>query len=91
MQSGILMGVYILTTITLQGIGFLISRFVEYQFPFAGLMTFLILFMSAFGLAWPVAVFIAERGLAKIGFPPEKPAQWVPSTREAPRGELSNK
>ena len=69
MQAGTLMVVYILTTVALQGIGFLISRFIEYQFPLAGLTTFLILFMMAFGLAWPIAVRIAEWGLAKITGP----------------------
>jgi hypothetical protein len=51
---------YVITTITAQAIGFLISRLVEYQFPTIGLMTFLILFFVAFGLAWPIAVRIAE-------------------------------
>ena len=40
--------------------GFLVSRVVEYQYPRAGLMTFLVLFFVAFGLAWPIAVRIAE-------------------------------
>lgn len=60
MQALLLMGVYILTTITMQGIGFLISQLVDLQFPSFGVMAFLILFLSAFAIAWPVAVYIAE-------------------------------
>jgi hypothetical protein len=33
-----------------------------------GLMTFLVLFMAAFGLAWPLAVLIAESALRRFGF-----------------------
>ena len=68
MQAGILMMVYVITTIFLQIIGFLISRLVDFQWPTAGLMTFLILFLSAFGLAWPIAVRIAEWGLVRAGY-----------------------
>ena len=60
MQAGILLVTYVLTTISIQFIGFLVSRVVDYEWPTLGLMTFLILFMGAFGLAWPVAVRIAE-------------------------------
>jgi hypothetical protein len=60
MQALTLLIVFVLTAITIQFTGFLISRVVEYQFPNVGLMTFLILFFVAFGLAWPVAVRIAE-------------------------------
>jgi hypothetical protein len=52
-----------------QTIGFGISRLVEYKFPLAGLTTFLILFLAAFGIAWPIAVRITEWGLVKAGFP----------------------
>jgi hypothetical protein len=51
---------YVLTTVSVQFIGFLISRLVDYEWPTLGLMTFLILFLGAFGLAWPIAVRIAE-------------------------------
>lgn len=67
MQAGILMLVYILTTAVLQFIGFLISQLIDYQLPTFGLMTFLILFIGAFGLAWPIAVWIAETGMRKYG------------------------
>jgi hypothetical protein len=33
---------------------------VDYEWPTLGLMTFLILFLGAFGIAWPIAVRIAE-------------------------------
>jgi len=52
--------VYVLTTFTVQLVGFLISRLVDYEWPTLGLMTFLILFLGAFGIAWPIAVRIAE-------------------------------
>ena len=60
MQALLLMGTYILTTITVQFAGFLISRLVDLQFPNFSLMVFLVLFIAAFGLAWPIAVYIAE-------------------------------
>ena len=53
MQAAALMGIYVLTAFVMQGIGFVISRVVDYQYPAAGLMTFLIIFMGAYGLAWP--------------------------------------
>ena len=68
MQAGILLGIYVLTTILVQFIGFMISQAVSYQWPTAGLMTFLVLFMAAFGLAWPIAVRLAEWGLKQFGF-----------------------
>jgi hypothetical protein len=60
MQALTLMIVYVLTLITVQFLGFVISRLVDYQYPTLGLMTFLILFLGAFGLAWPIAVRVAE-------------------------------
>ena len=60
MQALTLMIVYVLTTFAVQLIGFLISRLVDYEWPTLGLMTFLILFLGAFGIAWPIAVWIAE-------------------------------
>jgi hypothetical protein len=68
MQAAILMGVYILTTIVVQLVGFGISQAVSYAWPTAGLMTFLVLFMAAFGLAWPIAVRITEFGLRHLGY-----------------------
>jgi hypothetical protein len=60
MQALLLMGVYVLSTITVQFIGFLISRLVDLQFPAFSVMAFLMLFLAAFGIAWPIAVRIAE-------------------------------
>jgi len=68
MQAGVLLGIYVVTTIAVQLVGFAVSQAVSYQWPTAGLMTFLILFMAAFGLAWPVAVRITEWGLRHLGY-----------------------
>ena len=72
MQALALMTVYILTTITVQFAGFLISQFVDYEFPTFGLMTFLAIFLSAFGLAWPIAVIITEWLIKRAGYEVEK-------------------
>ena len=45
----------------------MISRLVDYEWPTLGLMTFLILFMAAFGIAWPIAVRIAEFLIRRAG------------------------
>jgi hypothetical protein len=68
MQALTLMVVYVLTTATVQFVGFLISRLVDYEWPTLGLMTFLILFLGAFGLAWPIAVRIAEFLIRRAGY-----------------------
>jgi uncharacterized membrane protein len=52
---------FIIVTIVCQAIGFAISRAVDYQYPAAGLMTFLIFFLGAFYLAWPIAVFLFDK------------------------------
>lgn len=62
------MVVYILTLLSTQFVGFLISRLIDYQWPTLGLMTFLILFLAAFGIAWIPAVRIAEWLIRKQGF-----------------------
>ena len=67
MQAVILMITYVLTTAAVQFTGFLISRLVDYQWPTLGLMTFLILFIGAFGIAWPIAVRIAEFLIRRSG------------------------
>ncbi len=72
MQAAILMITYILTTMAVQAVGFLISRLVESQFPTLGLMTFLVVFIGAFGIAWPLAVLIAEWLIQKLGYQLEK-------------------
>ena len=68
MQALTLMIVYVLTTGVMQFIGFLISRLVDYQYPTLGLMTFLMLFFVAFGIAWPIAVRIAEWLIRSRGY-----------------------
>ena len=68
MQALTLMIVYVLTTATVQFVGFLISRLVDYEWPTLGLMTFLILFLGAFGIAWPIAVLIAEWLIRRGGY-----------------------
>ena len=72
MQAGILLITYIFTMMAVQFVGFLISRLVDYQFPAVSLMTFLILFIAAFGLAWPIAVWIAERLIQRAGYQLQK-------------------
>jgi len=67
MQTVILMVAYLSTTVVFQFVGFLISRLVDYNYPTLGLMTFLILFLASFGLAWPVAVRIADWLIVRLG------------------------
>jgi uncharacterized membrane protein YkvI len=67
-QALTLIIVYVLTTISVQFVGFLISRLIDYEWPTFGLMTFLILFMGAFGVAWPIAVRIAEFLIRSRGY-----------------------
>jgi hypothetical protein len=73
MQALILMIVYILTVATLQAVGFLISQVAQSVYPTLGLMTFLILFLGAFGMAFPIAVWITEKGLEMAGIKVEGP------------------
>ena len=68
MQALTLMIVYVLTTVSVQFFGFLISRLVDYEWPTLGLMTFLILFLGAFGIAWPIAVRVAEFLIRRAGY-----------------------
>jgi hypothetical protein len=56
----LLMGVYILVTFVLQGLFFLVSQLVDSIAPEWSLLVFLILFMCAYGFAWPIAVRITE-------------------------------
>ena len=59
--------IYILTTIVVQFCGFLISRLVDLQYPALSVMVFLVLFLAAFGIAWPIAVYITERLIVRSG------------------------
>jgi hypothetical protein len=83
MQSLTLMIVYVLTTVTIQFIGFLISRLVDFEWPTLGLMTFLILFMAAFGLAWPVAVRVAEWLIRRAGYTVETEQSGAATRRDS--------
>jgi hypothetical protein len=56
----LLMGVYVLVTFALQLIFFMISRFVDQIAPDWSLLVFLVLFLCAYGFAWPVAVHLTE-------------------------------
>ncbi|MBX9846257.1 MAG: hypothetical protein K2Z80_31075 [Xanthobacteraceae bacterium] len=68
MQSAFVMLVYTLTAIVVQAVGFGISQIIAVQWPQASLLTFLVIFMSAFGVAWPIAVRIGEWGIRKAGY-----------------------
>ena len=68
MQAVTLMLVYVLTTASVQFVGFLISRAIEYGYPTFSLMTFMILFMAGFGIAWPIAVRITEWLIRRAGY-----------------------
>ena len=72
MQAGILLITYVLTMIAVQLVGFVVSRLVDYQFPAVSLMAFLVIFIAAFGIAWPIAVWIAERLIQRAGYQLEK-------------------
>ena len=68
MQALLLMITYVVTIASVQGIGFLTSRAIEYVYPAFGLMAFLILFMTAFWIAWPVAFRVTEWLIRRAGY-----------------------
>ena len=68
MQALALMTIFVFTAAVFQVVGFLISQLVDYQWPAAGLMTFLVIFLAAYAIAWPVAVWITESAIAKLGY-----------------------
>ena len=61
MDTLFLIFIYIITTIICQALGFGISQAVDYQYPTAGLTTFLVFFLGAFYVAWPIAVRIFDK------------------------------
>lgn len=67
MNTLILIFVYIAVTLVVQALGFGISRVVDYQYPTISLMVFLMLFLAAFYVSWPIAVRIAERFMKDEG------------------------
>jgi hypothetical protein len=68
MQAAALIAIYILTAIVLQVLSFVVSRMVDSQWPAASTLTFLALFMAAFGVAWPIAVWITEWTIRRAGY-----------------------
>jgi uncharacterized membrane protein YkvI len=68
MQAVFLMVTYVLTAIGFQVAGFGVSRVIEYQYPTAGLTAFLLMFLLALVVAWPIAIVIAEWAIQKAGF-----------------------
>ena len=68
MQSAALIGIYILTAVSLQFLGFLVSRAVDQQWPSVSTLTFLILFLAAFAVAWPIALRITEWLIIRAGY-----------------------
>jgi hypothetical protein len=68
MQALALMIIYVLTAAVLQGVGFLISQVVDRQWPTAGMLTFIVLFLSAYGFGWPLAVWITEWLIRRCGY-----------------------
>jgi uncharacterized membrane protein YhaH (DUF805 family) len=56
----LLLMTYVVVVVVLQALGFGVSRLVDYMSPTWSLMVFLVLFMGAFGLAWPIAVRVTE-------------------------------
>ena len=87
MQSLILMVTYVLTTLSVQLIGFAVSRLVDYEWPTLGLMTFLILFLGAFGIAWPIAVRIAEFLIRRAGYVVETEQSGAGARRDIPKAK----
>ena len=83
MQALTLMIVYVVTTLTLQFVGFLVSRLVDYGWPTLGLMTFLVLFMGAFGFAWPIAVRLAEWLIRRGGYQVETQQSGAATRRDS--------
>ena len=68
MQAITLLVTFVLTAIVIQFCGFLISQVIDRVWPTAGLLTFLILFLAAYGIAWPIAVRIAEWLIRRAGY-----------------------
>ncbi len=68
MQAVTLIVTFVLTAAVVQFAGFLISQVIDRVWPTAGLLTFLILFLMAYGIAWPIAVRIAEWLIRRAGY-----------------------
>lgn len=68
MQAIILIVTFVLTAAVVQFCGFLISQVIDRVWPTAGLLSFLILFLAAYGIAWPIAVRVAEWLIRRAGY-----------------------
>jgi len=64
---GLLLG-FLFTAAVLQFFGFIISQVVDRIWPTAGLLTFLICFLGAYALAWPIAVRVTESLIRRMGY-----------------------
>jgi hypothetical protein len=60
METIILIAVYVVVAAVLQLLGYAVSLLVDLANPAWGLLSFLLLFLSAFWLAWPIAVWVTE-------------------------------
>jgi hypothetical protein len=60
MDALLLIAVYLGLTAILQALGYAFSQAVNYVDPAWGLLTFLLLFLGAFWLAWPIAVWVTD-------------------------------
>lgn len=67
MQAVLLLAIYVATMIVVQFVGFLISRLIDLQFPNISVMAFLIMFIAAFAIAWPIAVYVTEWLIVRSG------------------------
>lgn len=84
MNTGtVLMVIYLIVTMIFQAIGLALSKMVDLYDPSWSLLAFLVLFLGAFWVAWPAAVFVtnrlvpmseAEREAAKVAFTSTTPA-----------------
>ncbi len=73
MQAAALILMYLLIVVIFQAFGFGISRIVAQYWPGASLLTFLLLFLAAYGFAWPVAVRITEALIVRAGYKVQEP------------------
>ena len=68
MQAVALLVCFVLTALVLQFVGFLISQVIDQVWPTAGLLAFLVIFLAAYGIAWPIAVRITEWLIRRAGY-----------------------
>ncbi len=56
----LLLATYVFIVMILQALGLGASKLVDYVSPASSMLVFLVLFIGAFGLAWPIAVRLTE-------------------------------